>query len=111
MSEYLGKYNLPVKQEVLLAKLQNSQIIKLDSLNNYSFRYPYLFYFFVAKYLSEHAEETELLTEHIINNLHKDENAYIAIFISHHSKNEHILDEITLNSYGLFESYLHNINT
>jgi len=38
-------------------------------------------------------------------NLHKDENAYIAIFISHHSKNAYILDEIILNAQCLFDKY------
>jgi len=41
----------------------------------------------------------------IINSLHKDENAYIAVFLSHHSKNEYILDEILLNAYSLFDKH------
>lgn len=64
-----------------------------------------MYYFFVAKYLSEHIENNKKTIDSIIENLHKDENAYIAIFISHHSKNAYVLDEITINASSLFENY------
>lgn len=105
MKSYFDKYNVPVKKEILLKNLQQTQIFALDSFNNYSFCYPYLYYFFVAKYLAEHAEQNKENIKFIINNLHVDENAYIAIFISHHSKNDYILDEIILNAYSLFDKY------
>jgi len=78
-------------------------MIALDNFNNYFFCYHYLYYFFVAKYLAEHTEETKEVTNNIINNLQKDENAYIAIFVSHHSSNSDILDEIVHNTLGLFD--------
>ena len=105
MKLYLGKYNLPIKKEILLDKLQKTQIIVSDSCGNYYFCYSYLYYFFVAKYFSEHIKENKEVVGVIIENLDKDENAYIAIFISHHSKNEYILDEITLSACGLFEAH------
>ncbi len=105
MESYSRNYNFPLKQEILIKNLQQTKIIELDSFNNYSFCYPYLYYFFVAKYLSEHAEENKDIIAFIINNLHKDENAYITIFISHHSKHVGILEEIILNACCLFEKY------
>jgi len=105
MKSYLDKYNLPVKQDILLHNLRQSQIIALDNFNNYYFCYQYLYYFFVAKYLAEHTKDKKVELTNIISNLHKDENAYIAIFVSHHSKNDEILDEILLNALCLFEKY------
>ena len=102
MIEYLQKYNLPIKKEVLLRNLQETQIIGLDGCNNYSFCYAYLYYFFVAKYLAEHADACRTVIASIINNLHKEENAYIAVFMSHHTRDVHVLDEITLNAMLLF---------
>ena len=102
---YQNKYNLPIKQKTLFKILQQTQIISLDNCNNYSFYYQYLYYFFVAKYLAEHIEDNKKVIDSIISNLHKDENAYIAIFISHHSKNVYVLDEIILNAYSLFDKY------
>jgi len=105
MKLYLEKYTLPIKKEILLKNL--SQIVSVDSFNNYSFRYPYLYYFFVAKYLAEHIEDNKVKVEieKIINNLHVDENAYIAVFMTHHSRNVNILEEIELNALCLFDKY------
>ena len=40
-----------------------------------------------------------------MNNLHVNENAYIAVFISHHSKNIGILDIVERNVRCLFDKY------
>ena len=105
INQYSDKYILPIEQEILLNKLKQSQIIKLDSFNNTSFCYEYIYYFFTAKYLAEHLKDNKDIIESIVNNLHKDENAYIAIFTSHHSKNSSILDDIELNAMCLFDKY------
>lgn len=105
MEKYSETYHLPIAKDTLLSKLLATQIITQDSFNNYSFEYPYLYYFFVAKFLSEHRESQSDTIFTIITNLHKDENAYIAIFISHHSKNTKFLEDIILNSMYLFEKY------
>ncbi|CAG1004786.1 hypothetical protein METP2_03591 [Methanosarcinales archaeon] len=105
MKSYLDIFNLPIKREILLKNL--SQIVSEDCLKNYSFRYLYFYYFFVAKYLAEHNEETKVKEDikKIINNLHVDENAYITVFITHHSKNINILKEIEENALCLFGNY------
>lgn len=105
MKSYLKKYNLPVNKDILLQKLRQSKLIALDNFNNYFFCYQYLFYFFVARYLAENIKGNKTIIDNILNNLHKDENAYIAIFVSHHSKNEEILEEIILNAVCLFDKY------
>lgn len=105
MNSYLEKYILPIEQEILLENL--IQIGSKGSFNNYSFRYPYLYYFFVAKYLAEHIEDSETKKEidKIINNLHINENSYIAVFLAHHSKNIKIIEEIKRNALHLFDKY------
>lgn len=105
LESYLSEYNFPVKKDELLKNLTVTQILLIDSFNNYSFYYQYIYYFFIAKYLAENAEQERDNIERIISNLHKNENAYIAIFISHHSNNEQILDEILLNSMHLFDKF------
>ncbi|RLB40597.1 MAG: toll-Interleukin receptor [Deltaproteobacteria bacterium] len=103
IKSYKSKYNLPISIEVLLRNLK--RIIKIDSFANYSFRYPYLYYFFVAKYMVEHIEKCKGEIEKIINNLNIDEYAYIAVFMVHHSKDKNILDELILNALCLFDGY------
>lgn len=105
MSSYMQTYILPIKQEVLLRKL--SQIIAPDTLNNYSFRYPYLYYFFVAKYLADHLgdDAAKESIARIIDNLHVNENAYIAVFLAHHSQNIKMLDDIIQKALTLFAEH------
>ena len=105
LENYLSEYNFPVKKEELLNNLTVTQILLIDSFNNYSFNYQYIYYFFIAKYLAENTDQEKDSIERIMNNLHKNENAYIAIFISHHSNNDQILDSILVNSLYLFDKY------
>lgn len=102
MRTYLNSFNLPIDQNILLQKLNETQIFIKDSTGNYLFKYLYLYYFFVAKYLSDNNSSNDLHLDYIVSNLHKDENSYIAIFISHHSKNDSILDRIIAKSDELF---------
>ena len=102
MKKYADKYNLPINRNKLMSNLQNANIFLLNDLGNYTFSYPYLYFFFVAKYLAEHLDKKENVIISIMNNLHKNDNAYIAIFIAHHSKSIWILDEILKIARNLF---------
>lgn len=105
MEKYVDEYNLPINRRELLSKLDSTRILSKNSCGNFYFNYLYLYYFFVAKYLSEHLCENQNNISEIIGNLQKDENAYIAIFIAHHTKNNYVLDEIVLNALCLFDKY------
>lgn len=96
---------MPISITDISKALSNVSICKFDSCNQYHFCYDYLYYFFIAKYLSEHIEDKKSLINNILANLHKDENAYITIFIAHHTKSNYILDELLLNAEMLFEKY------
>lgn len=102
---YTDNFTLPIKKDIILKNL--SQIVSVDSFNNYSFRYPYLYYFFVSKYLAEHIEESDAWerVKHIMQNFHVDENAYIMIFLVHHIKHTKVLTEIESNASNLFDKY------
>ncbi|MBG0764684.1 MAG: toll-Interleukin receptor, partial [Tissierellales bacterium] len=102
---YQDQYNLPVPEEKLINNLISSKLLCLTDLGNYGFIYNYLYYFFVAKYIADNIEKNKPYVDNILKNLHIDENAYIAIFISHHSKNNYILDELTLNAMCLFDTF------
>ena len=102
---YEAHYNLPIPLSELVAKLSNVNICTFDSFNQYGFCYPYIYYFFVAKYFSEHESEQKEAVGKILSNLHKDENAYITVFIVHHTKSDYLLDELLLNAEILFEKY------
>ena len=102
---YKANFNLPISINDIIKTLANVNICKFDSLNQYNFSYTYIYYFFVAKYLSEHIKDKKELINKILSNLHKDENAYITVFIAHHTKSNYLLDELLLNAEILFEKY------
>lgn len=102
---YKSHFNLPISITDLVRTLANVNICKFDSLNQFNFCYSYIYYFFVAKYLSEHIESKKATIDKILSNLHKDENAYITVFIAHHTKSNYLLDELMLNAEILFENY------
>ncbi len=102
---YESHYNLPIPLSELVTKLSNVNICKFDSFNQFGFCYSYIYYFFVAKYLSEHESDKKGAIGNILSNLHKDENAYITVFIAHHTKSDYLLDELLLNAEMLFDKY------
>lgn len=105
MELYLEKFNLPIEQDLLISRLRHAKIIGLDSFMNYSFCYQYIFYYFVAKYLAENIEDSKNEICDIVTNLQRDSNAYICIFITHHTRDDYVLDEIILSACGLFSGY------
>lgn len=105
INQYKKVYNLPIPIKNVLLDLSEVSFCSFDSFGQFNFCYPYLYYFFVAKYLSDKVDENKKTIDRIINNLHKDENAYIAIFISHHSRSDYLLDEIMLNAHLLFDGF------
>jgi predicted nucleotidyltransferase len=105
LKDYKSDFNLTVGVEELIRNLRNTNILVLDDLGNYSFKYPYIYYFFAAKYFADNTTEQSITIDKILGNLHLDEYAYIAIFISHHDKKSKVLDEIILNAMTLFEKY------
>lgn len=102
---YSSKFNLPIDHNKVISILSNAKIFGPDNFNNYYFYYKYIFYYFVAKYFAEHYDYCKEKISDLVQNLHKNENAYITIFIAHHTKNNEILDEILLNAMILFDKY------
>ena len=109
---YTEEYNMTENKEALLRKLKASGIIRVSSLGNYDFNYPYLYYFFAGKYFAEHLDDREPENrqvleeiETILDNLHKNENAYITIFMVHHTKDKTLIEKLLKRADGLFKNY------
>ena len=103
ISSYKEEYNLNIKEEYLLENLLQVRLLRKDSLGMYAFYYPYIFYYFMGKYLSENLKKSKHKIEDIMNNLHLEKNSYICIFLIHHNKDDDIMDDIKLNAMCLFD--------
>jgi predicted kinase len=71
------------------------------------FSYPYIQFFFVARYLKAHLHENEvrsLVREHA-SNLHDEETATVMVFLAHLSSDPFVLDTMVQAAMGLFNEY------
>jgi DNA polymerase III delta prime subunit len=105
-SKYRGKYVLGIDDSVVIDKIISNGILYYDDEGLVSFKYKYVYYFFVAKKIAESFSLDDVVKDEIrvlLSDLHREEAANIIIFISHHTKESWILDELQLCLMELFE--------
>ncbi len=75
--------------------LVNAKLLKFDD-HSYSFSLSYCKYYFTAKYLSDNLDDQSIqqVVHEISQELHKNENANIVIFLVHHSKSKAIISAV-----------------
>lgn len=102
------KYSLEMDIEKTCQEVHQI-LIKAKILKNetsyYSFNHDYSYYYFIAKYLSDNFEKNDIKKSifELIEKLYDDENANIIIFLTHHSKNESLIDKILEESKKIFK--------
>ena len=109
-NEYEKKF-LSSDRGLVVESLIECSILMTDSID-YKFKYPYIYYFFVAKKIAEsytESMETRKYTENLLNKLHKEDCANILIFVTHHTKNSWILNKIRSCLKGQFNEELKKI--
>ena len=63
---------------------------------HYSFTYPYIYYFFLGKYLADnlHVEEVRGLVSNWCQNLHQRNNAHAVLFLTHHRNDLWVIEQV-----------------
>lgn len=103
-----GEKFLSVDKDVVLKKLLKANILKLDNENGYSFRYPYIYYFFVGMKISDSYLNESLVSEKvdkIFHKLYRDDYSKILVFISHHTREPWINSRIIEILENMFKDY------
>lgn len=99
-----GKTYLPVDGTKVIDILKSNSIL-MEKDFKIQFKYPYLFYFFTAKKIAEsfstHPDVQEEVSR-LIANLHREDNANILVFVTHHTKEAWVLEEIQKSLSLLF---------
>ena len=105
-SQYSENYVIHSHKHVI-DSLIKAGVLKIHN-EKYMYSYRYIFYFYVAKYISDHIEKEHCKKDisYLCDNLHTEKNSNILIFLVHHSKDQYIVDEILLNTWSLFEEFL-----
>lgn len=104
--EYCDKYRLTINKDDLMGYLDGVGILNVDN-SEVSFRYPYIYYYFAARYFRDHITENEirLHVERMSERLHHTESANIIIFLCYLSKDPFILSKLLEASKRLFATY------
>ncbi len=108
---YKNAFIIKYSSEKLLEILINSNIIKQDGIN-LCYAYKYLHYYLIAKRVSNmltgspaEREAAKSIIVDLCTALHRERNANILIFISHHNTNSaDLLDSILITSLFPFEN-------
>lgn len=101
--DYAKEY-LSVDRAKVTEDLHNCSILSSQD-NQISFKYPYIYYFFAAKKIADSfskSENIKIEIKKLLEGLHREDYANIIIFITHHTKESWILDEIEICLMELF---------
>lgn len=105
-NDYNIKYLNLGKEEMLKSLLGSGLLVERADL--VIFKYSYIYYFFAAKKLAEsisNDNNAKIQVQGLLTNLHRKDSANIIIFLTHHSKDNWVLDEVQLCSMELFDEY------
>lgn len=109
LNEFFQDYSrkfLPIDKNRVVQDLIKSSIL-VESDNGLQFRYRYLFYFFAAKKLADSLHRGDVAKQKIqnlVNTIHLEKASNIVLFLTHHSKDPWILDQILYSVMEIFST-------
>lgn len=107
LNEFFEAYSnkfLSVDRDKVVKNLIQSSILENSDIG-LKFRYRYLFYFFAAKKLAEslyRGDRAKQLIKYLVDTIHLEKSSNIILFLTHHSKDQWVLDEILLCVMEIF---------
>lgn len=101
---YKKKIKVDNDFESVLKTLLKAKVIQ-EKDNSYKFTYDYLYYFYIAKYLSKkiHIQEVRENIEKLVRNSHRIEFGNILMFLVHHSNEEYIINLLLTQTRIVFK--------
>ncbi len=105
-ANYTDKYVFYYGFQDILSILTEAVILS-DDENNYNFSYKYLAYYLTAKKISTilTSVKGKTIVNSLIYNLNNEMNANILVFLTHHTKDNNLLEEILFKSMLPFEDF------
>ncbi|MFA5157557.1 MAG: metallophosphoesterase [Candidatus Omnitrophota bacterium] len=105
-SWYCKEFAITTDFRDVVEKLNHTSMIEEQS-NIFRFCYKYIYYFFVARYLANNITKTSIKSKisSMCSALYNEEAANIIMFLTHHSKDPFILEEILKNAKLIFAEF------
>lgn len=103
---FINKGMLPLNNVTVINRLVESKILVCSGQKHYSFRYPYLYYYFCGLYISKNLmkDDVQKQIEYMNSRLHVVEYGNIMIFVCHFINNEDILLQILYYAVSIFDN-------
>lgn len=103
---FCKEYRINIPFETNCDQLLKTRIIVKNN-DTYKFHYKYSFYFFIARYLANNITEVHIrdVVSAMCLRLYNESNSNIIMFLTHHSKDPFIINELVNNSKSLFENF------
>lgn len=102
--QYNAYYRTEENQSVYLEQYEKVELICYEN-EQIEFQYPYIHYYFTAKYLAQNIQEQSVKEQIDLmsRQLHFEESGDIMIFLCHLSKEKTIIESVLANAINLFE--------
>lgn len=102
---YEEKFLLPSNssKKEILDKLCSAKVIYKNTRDEYEFKYPYLYYYFLSIFFTKNYINQEDTIDKILSNLQLEKNAYICMFLAYHSINDNFINKLISKSKELFK--------
>jgi len=92
--QFCSVYGVEWKSNTIRSTLEKGDILAIGSTGSVSFKYSYIFYFFLAKNFSRKLADQSIRdrVRHMCSRLHVTEYSNIILFLIHHSNDQFVLD-------------------
>ena len=111
INDYKAKFHVDFRIEEMRRILEEAHILRRTNEGRYAFRYKYLSYYFVARYLKDNLhsrEHQETLREKIremTGKLYVGDYANVLIFLVYFTKDEQTINELLDKAKTMFQNY------
>ena len=92
--KFCSDYGVEWKSSTIRSTLEKGDILAIEPTGSVSFKYSYIFYFFLAKNFSRKLTDQSIRdrVRHMCSRLHVPEYSNIILFLIHHSNDQFVLD-------------------
>lgn len=92
---FVQRHGLSIRFDDRKVLLLNAHLIEAHD-GEFRFHYPYLYYYFLGKYLAEHLHDDEVqeVVRKCCQHLHRQDNGNIILFLGHHSRDPRVYESV-----------------
>lgn len=105
IAQFQRDHLVKLSHPALMRELIDSKVL-LNTAFEVSFRYPYFYYYYLARWISQRAgsEESNQILKQLVDNIHTESSANVITFVAHLGHEKAVLEELMPLTDSLFVS-------